>query len=203
MKKILLALCIFAAANEIMAQSSFYDKYHEKYMGWGIFSTGASFGGEGDIPVAPMMGMSIVGRHGLGEWCKDVLAIGYEATVGGELNLNRIDNGEESGVIAPHYSVTLKIFPYKCWFLSAGYGTVGFATIKAFSKNDGTFSSDGWRHEKGYIFNLGYDFVGNLDDGHGIYFALKGGVNYDTSLEKMLPSVGFTLGVVWRLRGEK
>ncbi|GHV62300.1 hypothetical protein FACS1894195_4070 [Bacteroidia bacterium] len=183
MKKILGVLYLLAIASTVLAQSSFTQKKHENYMGWGVLSAGAG------LSIFPFAGMSLVGRHSFGDLYDGIVGIGYEATVGGETNFDAF-----GGI---HYSVDIKLFPYECWFLAAGYSTIG-TYMDTYAKSDGTFST-GYRHGTAYTAAFGYDFVGDLRGGDDIYFALKGGMKYDPFFQRVLPFAGFTLGVVCQL----
>ena len=108
-----------------------------------------------------------------------IVGIGYAAYIGIE-DLNYFS-----------YMVSLRFFPFKNFYLSAGYGTIGLHDVNQFNYDDGRFRWDGRKQAKGLLFTGGYDIL--VEDIGLLSFG--GGIGYDTFMkEKYYPVINITLG---------
>jgi len=188
MKRLLLLPLVALVALTAQAQRSTIDKHkkffmncHESYLGWGI--VGASY------PLAAHA--SFTGRHG------GLVGFGYWASAGAEFGGKPAD-GSAALTTYPHYSVGLKLFPYKSMFVAAGYGTQGAEKVSNLSTDEGRFNTEGWRQRRGVMLMGGYDILGNLNGG-GAMLSISAGVGYDTFLQTWKPLATLRFGVAWGL----
>jgi hypothetical protein len=197
MKKFILLLFALAALTgaaqakkkidlkgEKLKEKTFFANNHYSYLGWGIVGAG--------YPLAAHA--SFVGRHG---GSRHVFGFGYWASAGMEFGGKPV-SGSTSITTYPHYSVGLKLFPYKSIFLSAGYGTLGAEKMQVSNSDEGRFNTEGWRQGKGLMLTGGYDLLGNLNGG-GAFLSLSAGVGYDMYLQSWKPMASLRFGVAWGL----
>jgi hypothetical protein len=163
--------------------SKFLDRKHNSYLAWGVLSAGYPWN----------FGTNFLGRHG------GVVGIGYYLSVGVELGGEVERNGTET-VNPLHYSAGLKLFPYKSFFVSGSYGTLGCEKVSRFNNSDGRWGTDGIRQRKGFSLMAGYDVLSTsgLDDG-GMMLSLGAGMACDTFMREWLPVISMKWGVAFGL----
>jgi hypothetical protein len=109
------------------------------------------------------LGASLAGRHGISG--DGIFGLGYYGTFGVDFGGTYIN-----------WSLGLKVFPYKNFFVSGGYGALGCKKMEAaYDINSGRWNTDGWRQGQGLIFSLGHDFLSN----ENIFFSPSIGCSYD------------------------
>ena len=174
----------------------FFDHSKHSYMGWTLINTGYPF----------TLGMGLVGRHGkhksfYSNSNKSFVGFGYYANIGWDIGGGMTyESDNPYNTFAPlHYSVGLKLFPYKSIFLSAGYGTLGAEKMQVSNSDEGRFNTEGWRQGKGLMLTGGYDLLGNLNGGGGAFLSLSAGVGYDMYLQSWKPMASLRFGVAWGL----
>ena len=182
--------------------SPFFEKGHNNYLAWGVLNTG--------YPVT--LGTSFAGRHG------GIVGIGYYLSLGIDIGGNSTyeryaseyqsvykpakESSDAEFIIPIHYAVGLKIFPYKSFFLSAGYGTLGCEKMSRFNDSAGRWGMEGWRQGKGLILTGGYDILSDLKNfagDSGLFLSLGAGMSYDLFMEKWQPLINIKFGMAWGL----
>ena len=154
----------------------FFAKKKNNYMAWGILNTG--------YPLT--FGTSFAGRHG------NFVGVGYYLSLG-------VDPAIENFSVAPlSYQAGIKFFPYKSFFLSAGYGTLGCEKMSTYNDSDGFWRTEGLRQGEGLILMAGSDVTGNLNRG-GVFLSLGAGITQDTFTKNMAPFINIKFGVAWGL----
>ena len=158
--------------------SPFIEKGQNSYVAWSAVNMGYS-------PFTLSSG--VAGRNG------GIVGIGYYASVGLEYEKDKRhyepsreyynDNDSKGGV---HYSAGIKFFPYKNFFLSAGYGTFGFE--RTFRDNN-DYKKDIWEQRQGLQFTAGYDIF----DGEVGFVSFSAGVS--TNSMGVYPLLKISLGL--------
>jgi hypothetical protein len=123
------------------------------------------------------MGSGVSGRFG------GVIGIGFRASAGCELG-----GGFETAAFG--YDVGLRLYPYKNWFLSVGYGTMGLKKVSEFNESDGRWGTDGYRQGKAIKIMTGYDL--HWDDSD-IFLSFNVGIGYDIFMKQWQPVIGISL----------
>jgi len=154
----------------------YFAKGRNNYLAWGIL--------DASYPLAA--GTSFAGRHG------GIVGVGYYLNLGADIA------GIANEVVPFHYQAGIKFFPYRSFFLSAGYGTLGSEKMNTFNDSEGLWRTEGWRQGEGMIFLAGCDMLGNLNGG-GIFFSASAGVSQDMFTKKLQPLVNIKLGIAWGL----
>lgn len=164
----------------------FFTNGHNSYLAWGLLS--------GGYPLNA--GTSFFGRHG------GIIGIGYYLNLGfdfgGKPTYNYESIHDYNNITYWHYSAGLKFFPYKDFFLSVGYGTLGCQKTNDFNDSEGHWGTTGWRQSKGLQFTTGYDIIGNNKSWSGI-LSIDAGLSYDTFMAKWKPIINLKFGIAWGL----
>ena len=179
----------------------FWDKLlqNDSYAAWSILNLGL-------YPVT--VGTSLSGRYG------GVFGIGYYVDIGVDLGgnptynvnepvykpaHNNFDIGDMKYITPFHYAVGVKIFPYKRFFLSAGYGTLGCKKTSGFNDSGGHWGMEGWRQGEGLRVMGGYDVLRENLHTRNLYPSIGFGMSYDLFMEKWQPLFNLKLGIAWKL----
>lgn len=169
--------------SEKRDESSFFRKKHNSYLAWGWISVG--------YPAS--IGSSFAGRHG------GVVGVGYFLELGLDFVVSDSNaKSRQDGVAFLHYMVGIKFLPYKDFFLSAGYGTLGGKFLKGFNDNEGNWGLAGLRQSRGLAFTAGYDVITDAD-GAGFFLSLGAGAGYDLVMKRWMPLFNVKMGMAFGL----
>ena len=126
-------------------------KWKYNYFSWGV-GNGVTYG--------KLLGVGIAGRHG------GIVGVGYDAGLGGGMHDKTYF----------HYSVGVRIYPFKALYASASYGVIGVEDVETANAPDGRWSIAGPKKISGVSFLTGLDIrfrTGTL--------TLAGGISYKTT----------------------
>lgn len=217
---------------------SFYDNSQNNYIGWGLISTGYPW----------RFGTTINGRHGGIVGVGYYLSVGIDIIKQTVLPYNSEPITDESwihynslyhrssereiptyyhdheayGYYVPfHWAVGIKFFPYKTFYLSCGYGTIGgynqlqdfaavISTMDQYGYYDYMYSFDCYKRQlqnKGLILNIGADIVPNTQGENpqsvDFFMTVNAGVSYDFEHHRWDPSIGVQMGMEFRLNRKR
>ncbi|MDR1847624.1 MAG: hypothetical protein LBR17_05855 [Bacteroidales bacterium] len=119
------------------------------------------------------------------------MGIGFSAFAG--ISFSTDENSETVAYF--EYNINLRLYPYKNFFLSVGYGTLGSEARQVYNDADGRFSTAGARQGEGILIQIGYDAMfGSSDDVIGTS-SLSVGLGYDMFWQSWQPRITATIGV--------
>lgn len=147
--------------KEMMQNSSFFLNNHNSFIMCGFIGT--------SYPLT--LSSSVIGRHG------GIVGIGYYITAGGEWSFEKDENFSNYDLFSDnskggfHYSAGIRIYPYKTFFLSVGYGTYGYKKII-----DNYEAEDIWEQKKGIQLTTGGDIL-FFENGSGFGISVEVGAS--------------------------
>ncbi|MDR1983943.1 MAG: hypothetical protein LBQ28_03870 [Prevotellaceae bacterium] len=153
------------------------------YFAWGVISSG--------YPLH--FSTSFLGRHGGRNF-----GIGYSLSLGVErAGLDFGGKNDANNIYPFHYSAGIKLFPYRQFFISGGYSTLGCKKVNRFNDNEGRWGTSGIRQGKGFYVTAGVDALLNKPKTKPI-ISLELGMSYDTFTKKWEPLLIIKWGLAWR-----
>ena len=170
MKRISIILLLAMNASIALQAQNMFERgayKHDNHISWTMINAG--------YPVSLSTGST--GRFG------GMAGFGYYLSLG-------FDMGSETTFF--HYQGGLKAFPYKNFFVSAGYGTLGCEKMTATNDSNGRFNTGGYRQGKGTVYMFGYDIVGDV-----CLLSISAGMGFDISNESSLYLISLKFGFKW------